>query len=94
MRTDVHGLTPRQHDLFGASEPVLDAPMTAAEIRAELERVLAELRAAEAMPWPVKRMLETETMFPDHAARLPGEEGAALVAAFEIEMRRLGRRDG
>lgn len=92
MRTDVFGITPRQHELFGVAEPVLDHPMTADDIRAELDRTLAELRAADAIPWPVRRMLETETMFPDHAARLPNGEGDALVAAFEAELRRLGRR--
>lgn len=92
MRTDIFGLTPRQHDMFGDPQGTFDTPMTVDDIRDELERTVAELRAASAMPWPVRRMQAIETMFPDHAARLPNGEGAALVEAFEAEMRRLGRR--
>lgn len=92
MRTDIFGLTPRQHDMFGAPEPVLDAPMSVDDIRAELNRTIAELRAADAIPWSIRRMQMVETMFPDHAARLPAGEGDSLVAAFHDEMRRLGRR--
>lgn len=93
-RTDIFGLTPRQHDMFGAPQGAFDTPMTTDDIRAELDRTLAELRAAAEMPWPVRRMQAIEIMFPDHAARLPDGEGAALVEAFEAEMRRLGRRAG
>ena len=92
MRTDIFGLTPRQHDMFGEPQGTFDVPMTIDDIRAELERTVAELRAASAMPWPVRRMQAIEVMFPDHASRLPEAEGDALVAAFEGEMRRLGRR--
>ena len=92
MRTDIFGLTPRQHDMFGRPEPVIDVPMSVDDIRAELERTLAELRAADTLPWGVKRMLAVETMFPDHAGRLPAGEGEALVETFRAEMRRLGRR--
>ena len=89
MRTDPFGLAPRQHDLFGAPEPVLDAPMTADDIRRELERTLATLREADAMPWTTRHMLEVVVMFPDLARRLPGEEAERLIAEFQAEMRRL-----
>lgn len=92
MRTDVFGLTPRQHDMFGEPQGTFDTPMSVEDIRAELERTLAEMRTAETMPWPTRRMQAIETMFPDHAARLPQEEGAAFVDAFESELRRFGRR--
>lgn len=91
MRTDVFGLTPRQHDMFGEPQGTFDTPMTADEIRAELERTLAEMRASETMPWPTRRMQAIETMFPDHAARLPQEESARLISGFESELRRLRR---
>lgn len=92
MRTDIFGLTPRQHDMFGEPQGTFDTPMTIDDIRAELERTVTELRAASVMPWPVRRMQAIDIMFPDHAARLPESERAALVDAFEAEMRRLGRR--
>ncbi len=89
MRTDPYGLTPRQHDMFGAPEPTVDTPMTPDDIRRELERTLATLREAKAMPWTTRHMLEVVVMFPDLAGRLPAVEAARLVAAFEGEMRRL-----
>jgi len=92
MRTDIFGLTPRQTDMFGAPQGSFDTPMSVDDLRRELELTIAELRAASAMPWPVRRMQAIEIMFPDHAARLPRDEGEALVEAFESEMRRLGRR--
>lgn len=89
MRTDIYGLTPRQHDMFGAPRGTFDTPMSLDEIRRELEETLAVLRAADAMPWPAKRMLETVNMFPALASELPDDEAAALNAAFDAEMRRL-----
>lgn len=89
MRTDIYGLTPRQHDMFGEPQGSFDTPMTLAEIRRELESTLAELRAADAMPWPPRRVLETTNMFPVLAGELPPEEAARLGAAFDDQMRRL-----
>ncbi|MFM9853385.1 MAG: hypothetical protein ACKVOJ_11355 [Sphingomonadaceae bacterium] len=48
MRTDVHGLAIRQHDMFGQPQGSFELPMTQAEICAELSRVLDELRAEQA----------------------------------------------
>lgn len=89
MRTDIYGLTPRQHDMFGEPQGMFDTPMSVDEIRRELEETLGVLRAADAMPWPPKRMLETVNMFPALASKLPADEAARLNAAFEAEMRRL-----
>lgn len=89
MRTDIYGLAPRQHDMFASPEPTLDAPMTPDDIRRELERVLAQLRAADAVPWPPRQALETVNMFPALAAELPADEAARLNAAFDGEMARL-----
>ena len=93
MRTDIFGLAPRQHDLFGAPQPAFDTIMDVDDIRAELTEALELLRAAETLPWTGKREMEVRTMFPEMAARLPDGEGEALVAAFNTEMRRLGRYD-
>ena len=89
MRTDVFGLAPRQHDMFGVAQETFDEPMTVEEIRAELLATLDLLRTSEAMPWPVRTMLRIETMFPDIAARLPPGEAETLVERFLSEMSRL-----
>ena len=89
MRTDIFGLAPRQHDMFGVPQETFDVPMTVAEIRAELLTTLDMLRAAETMPWPTRMMLRIETMFPDIAAKLPADEAEALVGRFLCEMSRL-----
>lgn len=89
MRTDIYGLSPRQHDMFAAPEPTLDTPMTSDDIRRELEAVLAQLRGADAVPWPSRRALETVNMFPALAGELPADEAARLNAAFDAEMTRL-----
>lgn len=93
MRTDIFGLTQRQHDLFGAPQESFDMVMTDDDIRAELAEALELLRGADSMPWVGKREMEVRTMFPEMAERLGGDEGAALTAAFHAEMRRLGRYD-
>ena len=91
MRTDIFGLTPRQHDMFGAPQGTFDTPMTLDDIRRELGETLDTLRAAEDFPWPTRQMLTISTMFPDIAGKLPRDEAQALVAAFNTEMRRLRR---
>jgi hypothetical protein len=90
MRTDFHGMTVRQHDMFDAPGDTSDI-MTDDDIRRELGETLDAVRAADEMPWPVRRMQGICTMFPELAARLPREEGVGLVAAFNVEMRRLRR---
>ena len=89
MRTDVHGLAIRQHDMFGQPQGTFELPMNAPEIHAELTRIVEELRAAQTMPWDIKEMQRNSIMFPDMASRLPAEDAAALVDTFEGEMRRL-----
>ena len=92
MRTDIFGLTPRQHDMFGAPQGTFDTPMTVEEIRRELNDTLTEMRGALLMPWPQKQEVAVLTMFPDLASRLPEVEAADLVAAFNAEIDRLRRR--
>jgi hypothetical protein len=89
MRTDVHGLAVRQHDMFGQPQDSFELPMTQAEIHAELTRIVDELRAAQSMPWDIKEMQRNSIMFPDMASRLSPADAATLITAFETEMRRL-----
>ena len=91
MRTDIFGLTPRQHDMFGAPQGTFDTPMTLDEIRRELGETLETLRAAETFPWPTRQMLTISTMFPDIAGKLPCDEAQVLIQEFNAEMRRLRR---
>jgi hypothetical protein len=75
-----------QPDLFGgqavpAYRPDLD------KVRARLNKLLAETRAAESLP-PSRASL-LRTIFPDMTSWLPEEEGAQLRLEFEKEMERL-----
>ena len=87
MRTDIFGLAPRQHDMFGAPQEAFDTVMTEDEIRTELREVLDLLHASDTMPWEARQMIQVNTMFPEIAARLP--EGDQFIADFNVEMRRL-----
>jgi hypothetical protein len=77
-----------QTDLFGP-EPVAQYRPDPDKVRRRLESILAEARAASAMPWrPVKLSLYRE-IFPRMSSFLPAEEGEQLCFAFEEELRRL-----
>jgi len=89
MRTDIFGLAPRQHDMFGAPQETFDTPMTVEEIRAELTATLDLLEQADIMPWPVRQELEIRTMFPNIAGKLPRDEAEALVRRFDAAFLRL-----
>ena len=91
MRTDIFGLAPRQHDMFGVEQETFDQPMTEAEIREELREAVALLRCSDTMPWSTALTLRIITMFPDIASKLPTEEAAELVEAFTTEIKRLRR---
>jgi hypothetical protein len=88
--------SPRQGDLFGADKiddseeretptfyPYPD------EVRAELQQILAEMRAAETMPWDAQRVALYRTIFPQMTGCLPDEEAAQLRFAFMSELERL-----
>jgi hypothetical protein len=87
----------RQGDLFGhqgpdPSDENFETPEYHAdpdEVRKELHGILAEMRAAEAMPWDEKRTALYRTIFPQMTNWLPEEEGAQLRFAFEAELERL-----
>lgn len=87
----------RQGDLFGhegpdPSDENFETPEYHAdpdEVRKELNGILAEMRAAQAMPWDEKRAALYRTIFPQMTNWLPEEEGAQLRFQFEAELERL-----
>lgn len=89
---------PTQQDLFGSeTQPELfgadEAPPTYRpdldDVRARLNRILAEMRGAEKLPWDADKALMYHTIFPHMTGWLPEEEGAQLRFQFEEELARL-----
>jgi hypothetical protein len=78
----------QQADLFGEDAPT---PVYRADpaVRQELYAILAQARAAQAMPWDAKRAVLYRTIFPQMTNWLPEEEGAQLRFEFETELARL-----
>lgn len=89
MRTDIFGLSPRQHDMFGEPQSSFDTMMTDNEIRAELQGVIGLLRVSDVIPWETRQMLQISNMFPEIAAKLPADEAVELSNEFALEMNRL-----
>lgn len=77
-----------QPDLFGADAAPAYRP-DSDKVRARLHRLLAEARAAEALPWDSTRLSLYRTIFPQMTLWLPEEEAAQLRFDFEAEMTRL-----
>lgn len=59
------------------------------KVRAKLQQILAQARAATAMPWSADRLLVYRTIFPRMTYWLPEEEGTGLRFDFETELARL-----
>ena len=86
-----------QLDLFGENQPELPGvERTAAvyradpdEVRAELLRELARVKAARTFPWDARRTLYWRTVFPQMTNWLPDAEAEQLRFEFETEIRRL-----
>lgn len=87
-----------QQDLFEAeAQPELFEPDAAPpvyrpdldQVRARLHRILAEVRAAEKLPWDTDQLLVYRTIFSQMAGWLPDEEGAQLRFEFDTELERL-----
>jgi hypothetical protein len=86
-----------QLDLFGENQLELaGVERTAAvyradpdEVRAELLRVLVQVRAARSFPWDARRTLYWRTVFPQMTNWLPDAEAAQLRFEFDTEIRRL-----
>jgi hypothetical protein len=86
-----------QLDLFGENQPELPGVESPAavyradpdEVRAELLRVLVQVRAAQSFPWDARRTLYWRTVFPQMTNWLPDEEAAQLRFEFDTEIQRL-----
>ncbi|MBM3544553.1 MAG: hypothetical protein FJX44_08645 [Alphaproteobacteria bacterium] len=74
-----------QADLFGEAPPPYRPDLV--KVRARLNKLLTEVRAAESLP--SSRALLLRTIFPQMTSWLPEEEGAQLRFEFEKEMERL-----
>jgi hypothetical protein len=59
------------------------------DVRARLNKILSEARAAEKLPWDADKVLLYRTIFPHMAGWLPEEEGTQMRFAFDAEMARL-----
>lgn len=89
--------SPRQGNLFGNDQPDpsdedFETPTyypDPDEVRAELGKILAEMRASESMPWDESRTALYRTIFPQMIGCLPEEEGAQLRFEFMEELKRL-----
>ena len=87
----------RQGDLFGHDQPEPsdedhETPEYHAdpdEVRADLQRILAEARGARTMPWDASKLSLYQTIFPQMTNWLPEDEGAQLRFEFEAELERL-----
>ena len=78
--------TNAQPDLFGADATPSYRP-DPASVRARLQKILAEVRAAQQLTWG--RASLYRTIFPQMTLWLPEEEAAQLRFEFEAEMTRL-----
>ena len=86
--------SPRQGDLFRSGDDTEERETPTwypdpDEVRADLHKILAEMRAADAMPWDEKRTALYRVIFPQMTGCLPEDEGAQLRFEFMTEMERL-----
>lgn len=81
---------PAQPDLFGA-EPAPPAVFRGDpdRVRARLAKIVAEARAAEAMPWDRATLRLYETIVPQMSLWLAEDEAAQWRLAFDTEVQRL-----
>ena len=88
-QSNLFGETPPQGDLFGDGEPERRIwKPDPDKVRRRLERILAEARAADTLPWTPSQKRLFEKIFPDMTEYLPEEEAAQYRFAFEEELRR------
>ena len=77
-----------QPDLFGNAIAPAYRP-DPEKVRARLNRILSEAKAARTLPWEPGRVSLYRTVFPQMTLWLPEEEAAQLRFEFEAEMTRL-----
>ncbi|MBL8577036.1 MAG: hypothetical protein JNK47_07410 [Mesorhizobium sp.] len=90
-------MTRSQLDLFGTDQPELfdeeAAPIVYRadpdRIRRRIANMLAEVRAAQAMPWNTDELENRAYLLKQMARFLPEEEAAQLAFEFEQEVERL-----
>lgn len=90
-------MTRSQLDLFGNDQPELfdenAAPVVwradPDRIRHRLANIIAEARAADAMPWNAEELRNREYLLRQMGRFLPEEEAAQLAFEFEQEVERL-----
>ncbi len=75
-----------QADLFGTEATPVYRP-DPDKVRARLNCILVEVRAAQKLPWG--RASLYRTIFPQMTLWLPEDEAAQLRFAFDVEMERL-----
>ncbi len=79
-----------QPDLFGAEPP---PPFIFRgdpdRVRGRLEAIVAEVRAADVLPWDCNDLRLYRTIVPQMVLWLPEEEAAQWRLAFEAELERL-----
>lgn len=76
-----------QPDLFGAPAGPVYRP-NLDKVRARLEKILAEARAAKTLPWEPAQLSLYQTIFPQMTDFLPADEGAQFRFYFEEELKR------
>ena len=77
-----------QGELFSAPAAPVYRP-NLDKVRARLEKLLAEARAAETMPWESSQLSLYRLIYPQMTLWLPDEEAAQYRLAFDAEMARL-----
>jgi hypothetical protein len=90
----------KQADLLdpGAQGELFEAPAEPAyrpnldKVRARLEKLLAEARAVERMPWEPSQLSLYRRIFPQMTLWLPEDEALQYRLAFDAEMERLHPR--
>ncbi len=80
MGSDPASLTPPSEAPLPPYRPDLD------DVRARLNRILGEARAAKTLPWDAERILIYRAIVPHMITWLPEEEGAQLRFEFETEL--------
>ncbi len=76
-------------ELFDPDAPPVRYRADPDKVRARLERIVAEARAASVIPWDRARAGLYRTIVPQMLLWLPDEEAAQYRLAFEHEMERL-----
>jgi hypothetical protein len=77
-----------QGELFNAPAAPVYRP-NLDKVRARLEKLLAEARAAETMPWELSQLSLYRLIYPQMTLWLPDDEAAQYRLAFDAEMARL-----